>query len=142
MPDESGEHLSSCGSDWRGIEAPDDLMVSGSSGSAIEIFLLACPTRTGQRIYHTAALGSMGFGLPCRLRSAIGGRTRTDDSASMATEGSSSTFRSLKRRAAKLPVKFFVLNNDGYASIRASQTGYFGDASIGCDRARAYGSGY
>ena len=33
----------------------------------------------------------------------------------------------------KLPVKFFILNNDGYASIRASQTGYFGRPNIGCD---------
>ena len=33
----------------------------------------------------------------------------------------------------RLPVKFFVLNNDGYASIRASQTGYFGKPNIGCD---------
>ena len=33
-----------------------------------------------------------------------------------------------------LPIKFFVLNNDGYASIRASQKNYFGQASIGCDR--------
>ncbi|HMF78865.1 MAG TPA: thiamine pyrophosphate-dependent enzyme, partial [Bryobacteraceae bacterium] len=32
-----------------------------------------------------------------------------------------------------LPSKFFVLNNDGYASIRASQANYFGKASIGCD---------
>jgi acetolactate synthase-1/2/3 large subunit len=33
----------------------------------------------------------------------------------------------------RLPIKFFVMNNDGYASIRASQTNYFGRASIGCD---------
>ena len=39
---------------------PEDLLVSGSSGSGIEIFLLACPTRNGQRIFHTAGLGAMG----------------------------------------------------------------------------------
>ena len=32
-----------------------------------------------------------------------------------------------------LPIKFFVLNNEGYASIRASQRNYFGKATIGCD---------
>jgi acetolactate synthase-1/2/3 large subunit len=31
-----------------------------------------------------------------------------------------------------LPIKFFVLNNNGYASIRASQSGYF-KQTIGCD---------
>ena len=35
----------------------------------------------------------------------------------------------------KLPIKFFVLNNNGYASIRASQRNYFGAANIGCDPA-------
>jgi acetolactate synthase-1/2/3 large subunit len=32
-----------------------------------------------------------------------------------------------------LPIKYFVLNNDGYASIRASQTSYFGAPQLGCD---------
>ena len=58
--------------------SPDDLLVSGSSGSGIEIFLLACPTRNGQRIYHTAGLGAMGYGLPMSLAVSIaGGRRRT-----------------------------------------------------------------
>jgi acetolactate synthase-1/2/3 large subunit len=34
----------------------------------------------------------------------------------------------------QLPIKFFVLNNDGYSSIRASQIAYFGKATIGADR--------
>jgi acetolactate synthase-1/2/3 large subunit len=33
----------------------------------------------------------------------------------------------------KLPIKFFVLNNEGYGSIRASQTAFFGSCKIGCD---------
>jgi acetolactate synthase-1/2/3 large subunit len=34
----------------------------------------------------------------------------------------------------QLPIKFFVLNNDGYSSIRASQKNYFGSVNIGADR--------
>jgi acetolactate synthase-1/2/3 large subunit len=37
-------------------------------------------------------------------------------------------------RRLALPIKFFVLNNDGYSSIRASQRAYFGEATIGADR--------
>jgi len=55
---------------------PGDLLVSGSSGSGIEIFLLACPTRNGQRIYHTAGLGAMGYGLPMSIGVCIGGGRR------------------------------------------------------------------
>jgi len=113
---------------------PDDLLVSGSSGSGIEIFLLACPTRNGQRIYHTAGLGAMGYGLPMSLAVCIGGgRRRT-----ILVDGDGGfqfNIQELETAARlHLPVKFFVLNNNGYASIRASQTGYFGKPSIGCDR--------
>jgi acetolactate synthase-1/2/3 large subunit len=38
-------------------------------------------------------------------------------------------------RRLKLPIKFFILNNDGYASIRASQQAYFGAAQIGANEA-------
>jgi len=37
-------------------------------------------------------------------------------------------------RRLQLPIKYFVLNNNGYASIRASQSGYFKE-TIGCDPA-------
>ena len=41
----------------------DDHIVSGSSGSAIELFLLALRVKKGQRVFHTTALGAMGFGI-------------------------------------------------------------------------------
>ncbi len=112
---------------------PDDLLVSGSSGSGIEIFLLACPTRNGQRIYHTAGLGSMGYGLPMSIAVCIGGgRKRT-----ILVDGDGGfqfNIQELETAARlRLPIKFFILNNNGYASIRASQTAYFGKANIGCD---------
>jgi acetolactate synthase I/II/III large subunit len=112
---------------------PEDLMVSGSSGSGIEIFLFACPTRTGQRIYHTAGLGSMGNGLPGSIGVCIaGGRRRT-----VCVDGDGGfqfniqELETVARLA--LPIKFFVLNNDGYASIRASQANFFGAPQLGCD---------
>ena len=112
---------------------PDDLMISGSSGSGIEIFLFACPTRAGQRIYHTAGLGAMGYGLPASIGVCIaGGRRRT-----VCVDGDGGfqfNIQELETVARlKLPIKFFVLNNDGYASIRASQTNFFGAPQVGCD---------
>jgi acetolactate synthase I/II/III large subunit len=114
---------------------PSDVMVSGSSGSGIEIFLLACPTRGGQRIYHTAGLGAMGYGLPASIGACLAhGRHRT-----VCVDGDGGfqfNIQELETVARlQLPIKFFVLNNDGYASIRASQKNYFGRASVGCDAA-------
>jgi acetolactate synthase-1/2/3 large subunit len=110
-----------------------DIMVSGSSGSGIEIFLFACPTRTGQRIYHTAGLGAMGYGLPSTIGACLaGGRRRT-----VCVDGDGGFQFNIQEletiRRLQLPIKFFVLNNDGYASIRASQTNFFGSPLLGCD---------
>lgn len=113
--------------------APEDKLVSGSSGSGIEIFLLACPTRTGQRIFHTAGLGSMGYGLPMSIAVCIGAnRQRT-----ILVDGDGGFQFNIQEletiRRLNLPLKLFVLNNDGYASIRASQKAYFGSAQVGAD---------
>jgi acetolactate synthase-1/2/3 large subunit len=113
---------------------PEDLMISGSSGSGIEIFLFACPTRTGQRIYHTAGLGSMGNGLPGSIGVCLaGGRRRT-----ICVDGDGGFQFNIQELATvcrlNLPIKYFVLNNDGYASIRASQSNFFGSAVVGCDQ--------
>jgi acetolactate synthase-1/2/3 large subunit len=113
----------------------EDKLVSGSSGSGIEIFLLACPTRSGQRIFHTAGLGAMGYGLPMSIAVCIGaGRQQT-----ILVDGDGGFQFNIQEletvRRLQLPIKSFVLNNDGYASIRASQKAYFGEAQIGADAA-------
>ena len=131
--------------------APEDCVISGSSGSGIEVFLFAWLGRAGQRVFHTAGLGSMGFALPGSIGVCLAsGRRRT-----VCVDGDGGfqfNIQELETVARlRLPIKFFVLNNEGYASIRASQANYFGAASIGCDRdtgltlpdlgkvARAYG---
>jgi acetolactate synthase-1/2/3 large subunit len=114
---------------------PDDIMVSGSSGSAIELFLLACQPRHGQRVFHNAGLGAMGYGIPAAIGVCLGaggGRTLCVDGDG----GFQFNIQELETVARlRLPITFFVLNNDGYASIRTSQRNYFGGASIGCDAA-------
>jgi acetolactate synthase-1/2/3 large subunit len=111
----------------------DDYIVSGSSGSAIELFLLALRVKTGQRVFHTTALGAMGFGIPASIGACLaGGRRRT-----ICVDGDGGfqfNIQELETVARlQLPIKFFVLNNDGYASIRASQISFFGEPRIGCD---------
>ena len=111
----------------------EDVIVSGSSGSGIEIFIFAFPNRTGQRIYHTAGLGAMGYGLPGAIGDCIGhGARRT-----VCVDGDGGFVFNIQELETvarlQLPIKFFVLNNDGYASIRASQANFFGSPQIGCD---------
>ncbi len=109
-----------------------DAMVAGSSGAGSEMFLLACPTRNGQRILHTAGLGSMGFGLPSAIAVALAtGRETICVDGDGGFQFNIQELETVRRLA--LPIKFFILNNNGYASIRASQTNYFKKATIGCD---------
>jgi acetolactate synthase-1/2/3 large subunit len=112
----------------------EDRLVVGNSGSAIEIYLLACPTIHSQRLYHTAGLGAMGYAIPMAIAVSIANPGREV----IAVDGDGGFMFNIQEletiHRLQLPIKFFVLNNDGYSSIRASQTAYFGKASIGADR--------
>jgi len=113
---------------------PEDRLVVGNSGSGIEIYLLACPTLHSQRLYHTAGLGSMGYAIPMAIAVAIANPGREV----IAVDGDGGFMFNIQEletiHRLQLPIKFFVLNNDGYSSIRASQAAYFGKASIGADK--------
>jgi acetolactate synthase I/II/III large subunit len=113
---------------------PADRLVVGSSGSAIEIYLLAFPTLHSQRLFHTAGLGAMGYGVPM----AIGVAMANPGREVVAVDGDGGFMFNVQEletiRRLQLPIKFFVMNNDGYSSIRASQKAYFGEAKLGSDK--------
>jgi acetolactate synthase-1/2/3 large subunit len=102
-----------------------DLVASGSSGSAVELILLAFKVKSGQRIFHTRGLGAMGFGLPASLGACLAGERRR----TICIDGDGSFQMNIQEletvRRLQLPIKFFVVNNEGYASIRTSQQNYF-----------------
>ena len=111
---------------------PNDRIVSGNSGSAIEVFLLAYRARKGRRVFHTAGLGAMGYGIPASIGVCVGSGGRK----TICVDGDGGLQLNIQELATiaqlQLPIKLFVLNNQGYASIRASQTNYFGGPNIGC----------
>lgn len=116
--------------------AADDVIVSGSSGVGIEIFCLAITLKEGQRLFLTTALGAMGNGTPA----VIGACLAANGKRTLCVDGDGGLQLNVQEfetiRRLNLPIKLFILNNDGYASIRTSQTRYFGrlagaDASSG-----------
>jgi acetolactate synthase-1/2/3 large subunit len=106
--------------------APTDVLAVGSSGLGLELFLLALRLHTGQRAVNTTALGAMGYGPPA----AIGGCLAADGRRTICVDGDGGFQLNIQEletlRRLDLPVKLFVLCNDGYASIRASQQRWFG----------------
>lgn len=106
-------------------------IVTGSSGLAVEAFYVAFKNKSGQRVLHTSGLGSMGYGVPA----AIGYKTSVNNSRLICIEGDGSLLMNLQDVpnlfCDKKSVALIVMNNGGYASIRATQSGYFDSRFIG-----------
>jgi acetolactate synthase I/II/III large subunit len=113
--------------------AGDDLIIPGSSGVGIDTFWLAFSVKHGQRLFSTGGLGAMGFGLPAAIGGCLAaGRTRT-----ISVDGDGGFQLNIQELQTVvrlgLPVKLFVLSNEGYASIRAMQNNHFAGRLVGCD---------
>ena len=104
---------------------PADVIVEGSSGIHSEIFFLAFRTKEGQRVLADGSYGAMGYGVPAAIGACLASGRRT-----VLVEGDGSLQPNLQEletiRRSSLPIKIVVINNGGYASIRASQQRYFG----------------
>lgn len=110
------------------------LVVTGSSGLAVEVFYTAFRNKKGQRMFLTSGLGSMGYGLPAAIGACLGaGRERT-----VCVESDGSLMLNLQELATlkhlNLPLVLVIMNNNGYASIRNTQKNYFEGRYIGSDR--------
>lgn len=110
-----------------------DVVIPGSSGSCSEVTMQALRLRDGVRVFNTEGLGSMGFAVPA----ALGGCIASGGKRTITIEGDGSFAMNAQElevvRRLNLPVKIFILNNFGYASIRASQGNYFDGRLVGAD---------
>lgn len=109
----------------------EDVIVPESSGGAGEITYQAFRVKKGQKIKNAAGLGSMGFGLPYAMGACIAnGRKRT-----VLINGDGAFQLNIQEMATvvgqKLPIKIFIWENGGYASIQATQRNYFEGNYVG-----------
>jgi acetolactate synthase-1/2/3 large subunit len=103
----------------------DDVVLPGAAGFTAEIFLTAFEAKAGQRVFHNKGTGAMGLCQPSAIGACLAsGRRRT-----IGVDGDGGFQMNIQEletvKRLDLPIKFFVVNNGGYASIRASQQGYF-----------------
>jgi len=103
----------------------DDLLIPGSSGACSERTMQSFKVKKGQRIFNSQGLGSMGFG----LSAAIGGCVASGQKLTVTIEGDGGFAMNIQEletvRRLNLPIKIFILNNQGYGSIRNTQNSYF-----------------
>lgn len=111
----------------------NDILIPGSSGACAEVTMQAFRVKRGQRIHNTPGLGSMGFGLPACIGACIAGNGRRTIGI-IGDGGLQHNIQELETLARlNLPIKLFVLNNNGYGSIRATQKRHFAGRLVCCD---------
>ncbi len=111
----------------------DDDVVVCADGTACVVTFQAARIKKGQRLYTNSGCASMGYDLPAAIGAAFAGGRRV---VCLAGDGSlQMNLQELQTiRTHGLNIKVFVLNNDGYHSIRQTQNNFFGSLH-GCDPA-------
>ncbi len=105
--------------------APDDVVICGNATACILPFQVM-KIRKGQRLISNSGAASMGYDLPASIGAAVARHGQRV--ICLAGDGSLQlNIQELQTVAHhQLPVKIFVLNNDGYLSIRSTQKNFFG----------------
>lgn len=110
----------------------DDIYVSGSSGSCIDISMQTFQVKKGQRVFCTKGLASMGYGLPSTIGACLAG----DGKRTVGVNGDGGFMMNIQELETiarlKLPIKIFVLSNRGYGAIKATQTNLFNSHLVAC----------
>ncbi len=112
---------------------PGEVIVPGSSGPCANIMMQAWNVKEDQSFVFSPALGAMGFGLPMSIGACLAsGRRRT-----ICVNGDGGFQLNIQEletvHRLNLPIKFFVLNNNGYGSIMNMQRSYFEGRYVGSE---------
>ncbi|MCM1233104.1 MAG: thiamine pyrophosphate-binding protein [Ruminococcus flavefaciens] len=116
----------------------DERIVCGN-GSACVITFQACKLRQGQRMFTNSGCAAMGYGLPAALGVAVSDNSRRV----ICIDGDGSVMMNIQELATvvynHLNIKLILLNNNGYHSIRQTQSNLFKPPFIGIDRESGIG---
>ena len=135
--------------DWRKVDEPansyllveslskqmkaDDVYCGGRAGTCVDTIIHAFQVKKGQRVIATKGLSSMGYGLPA----AIGAAIAYPGKKIVINNGDGGFVMNIQELAVvkhlNLPIKIFVLNNHGYATIVSTQTNVFKGHFVGCN---------
>ncbi len=110
---------------------PGEIVVTGDGTACVTTFQ-AASIKEGQRLYTNSGCASMGYDLPAAIGACIAsGKRRV---ICIAGDGSIQlNLQELQTLVGyQLPIKIFVLNNQGYHSIRQTQQNFFADNIVGC----------
>ena len=111
----------------------DNVYCGGRAGTCVDTIIHAFQVKKGQRVIATKGLSSMGYGLPA----AIGAAVAYSGKKIVTNIGDGGFVMNIQELAVvkhlNLPIKIFILNNQGYATIVATQTNVFKEHFVGCN---------
>ena len=118
-----------------GDAVPENTITVVGNGSACVVGGHAYRIKKGQRFISNSAIASMGYDLPAAIGAAKANedRERYERDIVLLT-GDGSIMMNLQElqtiSGAKMPIKIFLINNDGYHSIRQTERNFFGDQKL------------
>lgn len=115
--------------DYLSRSLPENSLTAFSNGACCVVGSQAYNIQKGSRVANNSAVASMGYGLPAAVGTCISSGRRS----TVCLEGDGSIMMNLQELQTiitnGLPIKIFLINNNGYHSIRITQTNLFGDRS-------------
>lgn len=110
--------------------AEGQTVISGN-GTACVVTFQAGELKLGQRLWSNSGSATMGYDLP----GAIGACKASGDKPIVCLAGDGSIMMNLQELQTivgnRLPIKIFILNNSGYASIFQTHRNFFGGVEVG-----------
>ena len=112
-------------------QLPGNSLTAVSNGACCVVGNQAYVIQKGSRMANNSAVASMGYGLPAAIGTCIGGKRKQ----TICLEGDGSIMMNLQELQTiitnNLPIKIFLINNNGYHSIRITQTNLFNKNFVG-----------
>jgi len=113
---------------------PEGQITVTANGSACVLSFQTAEIKHGQRLFTNSGCASMGYGLPA----AIGACVASGRKSVVCIEGDGSLQMNIQELQTvihnKLPLKIFVINNNGYHSIKQTQANFFKSRFAGVDK--------
>lgn len=114
-----------------GKHIDDNALTVVSNGSACVVGSQSYYIKPNDRFIMNCGLSSMGYGLPAAIGACVG----NDRTMTVCIEGDGSIMMNLQELQTivtnKLPIKIFVINNNGYHQIRQTQNNIFNNGLVG-----------
>lgn len=106
---------------------PENSLTAVSNGACCVVGNQAYEIQKGSRMNNNSAIASMGYGLPAAIGLCKAGEMKE----TICLEGDGSIMMNLQELQTiitnKMPIKIFLINNNGYHSIRITQSNLFSE---------------